>query len=413
MSEAEANQRGYLITEKPEYLSLYKNMNTDVQKSLENLKNIYSLMNNLEAKKIQELLVDSVALKFKEMDEILKNFHENRMYANSINDLSEPKNLTLSENDLGEMKKIKEYVENLFNQENVRIIHGRYVIFDTLFLNRIGVATLTFASLLILILFLKQGRIMLLQNKQQQNHLQSERDRLEKEVFNRTAELTELARYLENVRENEKANLARELHDELGALLTTAKLDVARIRPKLNTVAPELMPRLIHLTESLNDGISLKRRIIEDLRPSTLSNLGLRPALEILCTEFSERLNIPIVKNIIDIKLLPSTELTIFRIVQESLNNIAKYAKATRLEINLSCDMKMVSILIEDNGVGFDMIDIHKVTYAKHGLLGIRYRVEAEKGTLKIESQPGKGTRLQAVFPFSQSEAKPESVESL
>jgi hypothetical protein len=91
------------------------------------------------------------------------------------------------------------------------------------------------------------------------------------------------------VREEERGHLARELHDELGALLTAAKLDVARLKSRLGDQPPEVGQRLQHLTETLNSGIALKRRIIEDLRPSSLSNLGLTASLEILAREFSER----------------------------------------------------------------------------------------------------------------------------
>jgi len=106
-------------------------------------------------------------------------------------------------------------------------------------------------------------------------------------VRDRTTSLANLATYLQQVREDERGHLARELHDELGSLLTAAKLDVARLKSRLGDQAPEALQRLQHLTETLNRGIALKRRIVEDLRPSSLSNLGLLPSLEILTREFS------------------------------------------------------------------------------------------------------------------------------
>ena len=103
----------------------------------------------------------------------------------------------------------------------------------------------------------------------------------------RTAQLKELAQHLQTIREDERSRLARELHDELGALLTAAKLDVARLKSRLGSDATaDAAERLAHLNETLNGGIALKRRIIEDLRPSSLSNLGLVAALEILLREF-------------------------------------------------------------------------------------------------------------------------------
>ena len=105
----------------------------------------------------------------------------------------------------------------------------------------------------------------------------------------RTAQLTELTHHLQTAREDERHRLARDLHDELGALLTSAKLDAARIRSRLAGTAPEALERLAHLVATLNSSIALGRRIIEDLRPSTLSNLGLVATLEILAREFAER----------------------------------------------------------------------------------------------------------------------------
>ena len=104
--------------------------------------------------------------------------------------------------------------------------------------------------------------------------MQAERDRLEIDVARRTAQLTELTQHLQTAREDERNRLARNLHDELGALLTSAKLDAARIKSRLAGMAPEALERLAHLVETLNASIALGRSIIEDLRPSTLGQPG-------------------------------------------------------------------------------------------------------------------------------------------
>jgi signal transduction histidine kinase len=191
-------------------------------------------------------------------------------------------------------------------------------------------------------------------------------------VLQRTNALTDLAEHLQTARDDERARLARDLHDELGALLTAAKLDVARMRPKLQQSAPELLPRLTHLTEFLNSGIALKRRIIEDLRPSTLSSLGLCPALEILCTEFAEGSGLVVEVDLQPVRLEPGAELTVFRLVQEALTNITKYAQASRVHVRLKVDDDQAWISVTDDGVGFDP---HQIVRSSHGLLGMRYRV--------------------------------------
>lgn len=232
----------------------------------------------------------------------------------------------------------------------------------------------------------------------QTGRLQRERDRLELEVDRRTAQLTELAQHLQSAREDERGRLARELHDELGALLTAAKLDAARIRARLTPPPPEIDERLTHLSETLNSGIALKRRIIEDLRPSTLTNFGLVTALEILCREFGERTQLDVRCHFEPLSLGPSADLTTYRLVQEALTNIAKYASARRVDVTLAEIGAWASISVADDGVGFDA-NQRQVSSA-HGLIGMRYRVEAAGGTLSVYSTPGRGTAIVGRLPM-------------
>jgi signal transduction histidine kinase len=191
--------------------------------------------------------------------------------------------------------------------------------------------------------------------------------------------------------------LARELHDELGALLTAAKLDVARLKSRLGTQsAPEVAQRLQHLTEALNSGIALKRRIIEDLRPSSLSNLGLTASLEILAREFSERSGVEITTGLEPVELDESRQLTVYRLVQESLTNVGKYAEAKQVEISVRNYENHVEVDIRDDGKGFNVTEIRPST---HGLAGMRHRVEAAGGRLMVSSTIGEGTRISAVLP--------------
>ena len=162
------------------------------------------------------------------------------------------------------------------------------------------------------------------------------------------------------------------------------------------------MQRLNHLTETLNSGIALKRRIIEDLRPSTLDQLGLVPALEILCRETSERLGVPIRMSLDPaVELPPSAQLTAFRLVQEALTNTAKYARATEVEVTLKREYAQAMVVVADNGQGFEP---DRLTLGSHGLLGMRFRVEAERGQLRLRSAPGQGTEVCAWLPLKRDE---------
>ncbi|MEO7246076.1 MAG: ATP-binding protein, partial [Rubrivivax sp.] len=173
-------------------------------------------------------------------------------------------------------------------------------------------------------------------------------------------------------------------------------LDVARIRPKLQQAAPDLMPRLAHLIESLNGGIALKRRIIEDLRPSTLDSLGLGPALEILCNEFAEQAGLTVHVDLQAVALRPGADITVFRTVQEALTNIGKYAQANEVRVAMWSQDDWAVVQVSDDGVGFDT---ERAPRGSHGLLGMRFRVQAEQGMLELRSAPGAGTTLTARLP--------------
>jgi signal transduction histidine kinase len=268
----------------------------------------------------------------------------------------------------------------------------------TLLLGRIGVIALTAISLLALFIYLRHAAAAEAVQRELKRTIQAERDQLEIVVARRTEVLTSLAQHLQIAREDERQRLARNLHDELGALLTSAKLDAARIKSRLTGMAPEALERLAHLVETLNASIALGRSIIEDLRPSTLANLGLVPAIEILAREFGERSGVNVHRALAPVKLRASAELMIYRLVQEAITNISKYAKAQQVWVVMASHDGQVQVSVRDDGVGFDSASRPGSAY---GLVGMRFRVEAEQGKLEIVSAPGQGTTVQARLPES------------
>ncbi len=386
LTDAESGQRGYLLTGRKEYLEPYRFAATDAAEALEALRHDYAELKHPQSEARRALIATATMSKLHEIKEVLRLYDEGHP--------DEAKALLMTDIGRERMEDIRRNAQDLLAMENKQITAGLRNVFDTLLLNRIGVAAMTAISLLIITMFIRQGQQMARQRDDQQLLVQAERDRLEREVLRRTAELTELAQHLQTAREDERARLARDLHDELGALLTAAKLDVARIRPKLGPQS-ELMPRLSHLTETLNAGIALKRRIIEDLRPSTLDQLGLSPAIEILCRDFASQASLKMTTELEPVHLSPSGQMSVFRLVQESLNNIAKYAQATEVHVVLREDRDQVVVSVSDNGRGFDP----GASRSTHGLLGMRYRVEAERGELHVQSAVGEGTVIQALLP--------------
>ncbi|MDO4591605.1 MAG: histidine kinase, partial [Comamonadaceae bacterium] len=330
----------------------------------------------------------SISRKTAEMDLSLRLFREGNADALKFVMFTD-----IGNKDMASIREFSRKLDALNSQEAAAYQHA---VESSLFWARVGVTTVTLFGLLAFYMYLRQNNMLEMLHKREQALQSEERNRLEQLVRERTATLTELANHLQQVREDERGHLARELHDELGALLTAAKLDVARLKSKIEMSNPEVADRIKHLTETLNSGIALKRRIVEDLRPSSLANLGLSTSLEILTTEFAQRSGVEIEANLEAVELPDATELTIYRLVQESLTNIGKYAKASRIKFTVQKYPTYVAVQIQDNGQGFDLASIRPNS---HGLAGMRHRVEAAGGRLTINSAPGEGTTVSAIIP--------------
>ena len=392
LTDAETGQRGYLLTSRKEYLKPYVNAQGQVARSLDWLSRYYSTESATQTLMTQ---VAQVARnKLAELAETTRLHDEGKEEA--------WKAMVLSNIGQEQMDAVRSLSAKLLDLEFEKVNESRRSVTQTLLLNRIGVTAMTALSLLALFMYLRQTSALVIQREEQRRVVQAERDQLEIEVAQRTAQLTDLARHLQTAREDERTHLARELHDELGALLTAAKLDVARLKSRLGTPTPEVIERIQHLNDALNSGIALKRRIIEDLRPSALSNLGLVAALEILITEWSERSETRVERALEPATLRSTGELTVYRLVQEALTNISKYARASRVDIRLAASDGIVRVSVRDNGVGFD---VNLPRTSAHGLLGMRYRLESESGRMVLASTPGQGTLIEAQLPESRDAA--------
>lgn len=271
---------------------------------------------------------------------------------------------------------------------------ARFSLHEALSMSRLAVHVLAFASILGMALFRRQLR-------RGDTDLAEEKALLADRVRERTAELTEMTNHLVHAREDERARIARELHDELGGLLTAIKLDFARLRrlPGMPEKAPE---RMQAIESRLNEGIALKRRIIEHLRPSSLDQLGLVPALEILCGDMAEVLGVPVRAELQPVAVGKSAELTLYRAAQESLTNIGKYAHCREVRVSLRQTGHKVQLVVRDDGQGFEP---SRVAHGHHGLMGMRVRLESHTGRLVVESAPGRGTTITAELPVDPTAA--------
>lgn len=228
---------------------------------------------------------------------------------------------------------------------------------------------------------------------------EEDNERLEGMVRDRTSELSELASYLHQMREDERRSLARQLHDELGAVLTAAKLDITFIKSKCAESHPELVLKFDRIAAMLDQGATLKRRIIENLRPSTLELLGLAPAVRELVENFAASARTPAEAKI-ESDVVPRNDdaLVVYRIIQEALSNVHRHAHATQVQVALERADDLLRVYVRDNGRGFDPLAAQKP--AGHGLAVMRQRVGALGGKLSIVSAAGSGTEVEVWLPF-------------
>lgn len=388
MLDAETGQRGFLLTGDPKYLAPYEAASTDITQTTDTLRQLYTPYPEELAQ--FGVLSHNMSRKLAEMDLSVRMRQQGNEEAWKF--------VLTTDVGMEQMNAIRSQIGKLVQSSNSKMLVAQAQIARSLQLSRLGIALMAFAGLLAFYMYLRQTQALLDSGRREQESLQRERDQLDKEVRERTATLAELATHLQQVREDERGHLARELHDELGALLTAAKLDVARIKSRLGVITPEATERIQHLIETLNSGIALKRRIVEDLRPSSLSHLGLVASLEILAREFEDRSGLDITTDLEMVEIGGSAQLTVYRLVQESLTNMGKYAEAKHAEISLHSFDSYLTVEVKDDGKGFDST---KVGSASHGLTGMRHRVEAAGGRLTVASSLGQGTRIFAVLPKS------------
>lgn len=387
--DAETGQRGYLLTGDDRYLQPYSEATVKINATLDDLRNHY-IGDNAQLARFAELS-RVVSRKLGELEVTIK--------IRNVGGDSENW-MQVVRTDLGReyMNSTREIALGMIDTASDRMKATQLQIDQSLTISRIGVTLAALLFLLAAVLYLRQTEKLDVAADTQRRALAHERDGLEREVRERTARLTVLANHLQKVQEMEREHLAREMHDELGALLTAAKLDVARIRSKVGGDNEPLVQRLVHLSDTLNSVIGLKRKIVEDLRPSSLSNLGLVAALEILVREFGEHTGLAVTTALDDVSLDDEAELTAYRVVQESLTNISKYAQAKEVTVTMRVYDHHLELDISDDGVGFDL---DTRLNASHGFAGMRHRVEALNGTLQVAARVGHGTRIHVVLPRS------------
>lgn len=228
----------------------------------------------------------------------------------------------------------------------------------------------------------------------------TERIRAEQELQESYRALRELTAHLQNIREEERSNIAREIHDELGQQLTVLKMDISWLSKKMENPDEKVQERLNSLLEMIDNTVRSVRRISAELRPSMLDDLGLPAAIEWHSQEFGKRsgLRIRTQMETSDLKLPEKTGISLFRVFQESLTNVARHSGASEVMVRLFQKDKRLHLEISDNGKGFLQKEIERKKTL--GILGIRERVSLIRGEYFIESKPGNGTKVRVSVPI-------------
>src|SRR5688500_13091601 len=228
----------------------------------------------------------------------------------------------------------------------------------------------------------------------------NERQHAEDKLRRSLDQLRALTSYLQYVREEERTRIAREVHDELGQALTGLKLDMSWLAARRARNARPVQAKVKTMVDHIDETIQTVRRIATELRPGILDSLGLVAALEWQANEFQSRTGIPctVVASVDDSQLQQQFATVFFRIYQETLTNIIRHAKATRVDVRLAEEAGALVLTVQDNGRGISEEEIANTRSI--GLVGMRERAMLIGGEIMLQGSPGKGTRMTLRVPL-------------
>jgi signal transduction histidine kinase len=397
LSDAEAGQRGFLLTNDQNYLTSYQLARDRVEPTLDRLTDLFRdndklLMSREQRDTVRHLrtlvgtglgeLAASLALYTSQGPEQAMALVRTDLGSRTMGEIR------------GETLKLRNYERDGVNDalaraERLRLV-SRVLMVGVVLLN-IGLL-ITAASLVA-----RQAR----RRAELTEQLATENGELERRVRRRTTELSALSSHLQQLSEKEKASLARELHDELGGLLIAVKMDVSWLQKRWPNTDPDIHARWLRVLKVLDDGVDFKRRIVESLRPTLLDNMGLLPAVRWITQETCTRAGLQCTEIYPEHEpeLIDDAAIMVFRLVQESLTNIVKHAHATQVKVEIAVRDDEISVLIEDNGNGIDTD--RREAVGSHGLATMRHRVRSFGGSFDIDSPPQGGTRIQARVPLT------------
>ncbi len=391
ITDAESEQRGYLLTGQDAYLRNYGGATSKIGPALDRLRQVYALGNEPrdEIRRLRDLSREKLA----ELDETVAIYQKNgRNPAISADATDKGKRTT---------QNILASVAVLRHKQSDELAAATELWRSDLKLSRW--ITLGGALLNIGLVMLATGLVYadMKRRAQQARNLRDQKRDLSRQVSERTRELTALSTHLQGVSELEKSALSRELHDELGGLLVAARMDLSWLQQRLANTDPAIEQRFKRIHESLSAGVDLKRRVVEELRPTLLDNMGLFAALRWQFKESCRRRGLVCTENIPEAELnfSPDAAIGVFRVAQEALTNILKHAEARSADLAVSIHHDTFVLRISDDGRGMSPTRLQTIT--SHGLAAMKHRISALGGSWEFYAPPTGGTVVTARIPLS------------
>ena len=398
VTDAETAERGYVLTGKAEYLQPYKDARPKLEDRFRRLTALLAKEGTPAQREQLSRINTLVGKKFGEIDATLA------LYDRNGRDVA----FELLNTGLGKqmMDDLRTEIAQLDAEQRASVAASDSRWKQDIDFARFAVQWLTACTVVLLLVVWLLARREVRQQDDRRRMLTTQSERLEREVRERTGELAELSTYLQTVREEEKSRLSRDIHDELGGILVSAKMDVSTVADALGTRDPSLARKLARALSTLDDGVSLKRRIIEELRPTLLDNLGLAAAIDWQVHEVCDRAGLKYELNLAEdaSDVPPIVGIALFRIVQEALTNVVKYAGARTVNIDLIRDDEGVSLIIADDGVGLP--ERASRDRLSHGIAGMRQRVRALAGEFAIHGEARRGTQIEVRIPLSRDQTR-------
>src|SRR5271170_3959640 len=389
ITDAESGQRGYLLTGESSYLQPYTEAVSKVEAALDRVHQAYGGKD--DSRDFQELRI-LTGKKLGELEDTLALF-KRRGTSPAVN---------VVRTDVG--KRTMDEISKIVGE--MRLTEARELSAATAqwradfrmsrWVSAIGV--ILNIGLVLLAARLVYGEMR--RRARQATNLRDQKQELEQQVEERTRELTALSTHLQGVSEQEKSALSRELHDELGGLLVAARMDLSWLQQRLPTSDPSIEQRFKRIHESLSAGVDLKRRVVEELRPTLLDNMGLFTALRWQFKETCRRAGLKCTESIpeSELKFNPDAAIGVFRIAQEALTNILKHSEARSADLVIEMEGDTFTLRITDDGKGIPSRRL--ATSTTHGLVSMRHRIAELGGTWQILSPGSGGTMVTAVIPL-------------